>query len=38
MFLAVPVIAIIKILIEDFVDYRLAIKKVRKTFKKEQSV
>ena len=28
MFLAVPVIAIIKILIEDFVDYRLAIKKV----------
>ncbi len=27
MFLAVPVIAIIKILIEDFVDYRLAIKK-----------
>ena len=28
MFLAVPVIAIIKILIEDFVDYRIAIKKV----------
>ena len=30
MFLAVPVIAIIKILIEDFVDYRLAIKKINK--------
>ena len=30
MFLAVPVIAIIKILIEDFVDYRLAIKKAEK--------
>ena len=30
MFLAVPIIAIIKILIEDFVDYRLAIKKVEK--------
>ena len=30
MFLAVPVIAIIKILIEDFVDYRLAIKKSEK--------
>ena len=27
MFLAVPVIAIIKILLEDFVDYRLAVKK-----------
>lgn len=30
MFLAVPVIAIIKILIEDFVDYRLAVKKGEK--------
>ncbi len=30
MFLAVPVIAIIKILIEDFVDYRLAVKKLNK--------
>lgn len=30
MFLAVPVIAIVKILIEDFVDYRLAIKKINK--------
>ena len=30
MFLAVPVIAIVKILIEDFVDYRLAIKKLNK--------
>ena len=30
MFLAVPAIAIIKILIEDFVDYRLAIKKINK--------
>ena len=30
MFLAVPVIAIIKILIEDFVDYRLAVKRVEK--------
>ena len=31
MFLAVPVIAIIKILIEDFVDYRLAVKKGERT-------
>ena len=30
MFLAVPAIAIVKILIEDFVDYRLAIKKINK--------
>lgn len=30
MFLAVPVIAIIKIVIEDFVDYRLAVKKGEK--------
>ena len=30
MFLAVPVIAIIKILIEDFVDYRLAVKKLNR--------
>ena len=35
MFLAVPVIAIAKILIEDFVDYRLAIKKGKE--KEEQS-
>lgn len=35
MFLAVPVIAIIKILIEDFVDYRLAIKKAEKITIKE---
>lgn len=34
MFLAVPVIAIIKILIEDFVDYRLAIKKNEKILEK----
>lgn len=34
MFLAVPVIAIIKILIEDFVDYRLAIKKNKKILEK----
>ena len=30
MFLAVPVIAVIKILTEDFVDYRLAVKKAKK--------
>ncbi len=38
MFLAVPVIAIIKILVEDFVDYRLAIKKIRKASKGRKQV
>ena len=32
MFLVVPAIAIVKILIEDFVDYRLAIKKINKVY------
>ena len=36
MFLAVPVIAVIKIVIEDYVDYKLAVKKHQKMMEKNR--
>lgn len=37
MFLAVPVIAVIRIIVEDYVDYKIAIKRLKKSRKKIES-